>query len=176
MFFDKYVYIDLAPLKYAFQIIVVNFDLILSCCMNMPINNRPAAVSTTQQAALLKEIAFNADGLVAAVVQDATTNEFLMMAWMDETAFLRTLETGKACFYSRSRKTAWMKGESSGHLQIVREVLVDCDGDVVLLKVDSIGGMACHTGRRNCFFRKLENGAWVTQFEPIKSQTEIYGE
>jgi phosphoribosyl-AMP cyclohydrolase len=129
-----------------------------------------------QTAEILAQIAFNADGLVAALVQDATSNEFLMMAWMDETAFLRTLETGKACFYSRSRKAAWMKGESSGHLQIVREVLVDCDGDVVLLKVDSIGGIACHTGRRTCFFRKLENGAWVTQFDPIKSQTEIYGE
>ncbi len=144
--------------------------------MSTTANNESTTLSAAQRAALLKEIAFNADGLVAAVVQDATSNEFLMMAWMDETAFLRTLDTGKACFYSRSRKAAWMKGESSGHLQIVREVFVDCDGDVVLLKVDSIGGMACHTGRRNCFFRKLENGAWVTQFEPIKSQTEIYGE
>ncbi len=144
--------------------------------MNTIVNNETTALGVAQRTALLKEIAFNADGLVAAVVQDATSNEFLMMAWMDESAFLRTLESGKACFYSRSRKAAWMKGERSGHLQIVREVFVDCDGDVVLLKVDSIGGMACHTGRRNCFFRKLENGAWVTQFEPIKSQTEIYGE
>ena len=134
------------------------------------------AHGAAQTAEILAQVAFNADGLVAAVLQDASSNEFLMMAWMDETAFLRTLETGKACFYSRSRKAAWMKGESSGHLQIVREVLLDCDGDVVLLKVDSIGGIACHTGRRNCFFRKLENGGWVTQFDPIKSQTEIYGE
>ena len=104
------------------------------------------------------------------------TNEILMVAWMDRAAFLRTLETGKACYYSRSRKSAWMKGESSGHLQVLREVRIDCDGDVVLLKVEQLGGIACHTGRRNCFFRTLENGAWVTQFEPIKSAAEMYGE
>ncbi len=121
-------------------------------------------------------LAFDANGLVPAIAQDALTHEILMVAWMDRDAFARTLETGKACYYSRSRKSAWMKGESSGHLQIVREIRVDCDGDVVLLKVDQIGGIACHTGRRNCFFRKLENGDWVTEFEPIKSEKEIYGE
>ena len=103
------------------------------------------------------------------------TNAILMVAWMDRAAFERTITTGKACYYSRSRKSQWMKGESSGHLQILREVLIDCDGDVVLLKVEQIGGIACHTRRRNCFFRKLENGAWVTQFEPIKSEAEMYG-
>lgn len=131
---------------------------------------------TATQALLLAQLCFNKAGLVPAIVQDAVTNEMLMMAWMDKAAFLRTLETGKACFYSRSRKAAWMKGESSGHLQIVREVLIDCDGDAVLLKVDQIGGIACHTGRRHCFFRKLENGTWVTQFEPTKSEKEMYGE
>jgi phosphoribosyl-AMP cyclohydrolase len=125
---------------------------------------------------LLAELSFDANGLVPAIAQDAQTNEILMVAWMDRDAFARTLETGKACYYSRSRKAAWMKGESSGHLQIVREVRIDCDGDVVLLKIDQIGGIACHTGRRNCFFRKLENGGWVTEFEPIKSEKEIYGE
>jgi phosphoribosyl-AMP cyclohydrolase len=100
----------------------------------------------------------------------------LMVAWMDRVAFERTLATGKACYYSRSRKAAWMKGESSGHLQIVRDIRIDCDGDVVLLTIEQIGGIACHTGRRNCFFRKLENGAWVTEFEPIKSEKDIYGE
>ena len=69
-----------------------------------------------------------------------------------------------------------MKGESSGHLQILREIRIDCDGDVVLMKVDQLGGIACHTGRRNCFYRKLENGDWVNQFEPVKSEAEIYGE
>ncbi len=125
---------------------------------------------------LLAALAFEANGLVPAIAQDSQTREILMVAWMDRDAFLRTLETGKACYYSRSRKAAWMKGESSGHLQIVREVRIDCDGDVVLLTVDQIGGIACHTGRRHCFFRKLENGAWVTEFAPIKSEKEIYGE
>jgi phosphoribosyl-AMP cyclohydrolase len=122
------------------------------------------------------EICFNEQGLVTAISQDAVTGEILMVAWMDRDAWARTLDTGKACFYSRSRKAAWMKGERSGHLQIVREIRIDCDGDVVLLKVDQLGGIACHTGRRNCFFRTLENGAWVSQFEPLKSESEMYGE
>ena len=125
---------------------------------------------------VLDQLAFDANGLVPAIAQDAVTHEILMVAWMDRAAFLRTLETGKACYFSRSRKSAWMKGESSGHLQILREVRIDCDGDVLLLKVEQLGGIACHTGRRSCFFRKLENGAWVTEFEPIKSVAEIYGE
>jgi phosphoribosyl-AMP cyclohydrolase len=133
-------------------------------------------VKTEIQADVLAAIAFNEQGLVTAISQDAATDEILMVAWMDRAAFARTLETGKACFFSRSRQAAWMKGERSGHLQIVREIRIDCDGDVVLLKVDQLGGIACHTGRRNCFFRKLENGAWVTQFEPLKSESEIYGE
>jgi len=124
----------------------------------------------------LAELRFDAQGLIPAIAQDAVTNEILMVAWMDRAALLRTLETGRACYYSRSRKAAWMKGESSGHLQVLREVRIDCDGDVVLLKVDQLGGIACHTGRRNCFFRRLDNGDWVSQFEPIKSETEIYGE
>ena len=127
-------------------------------------------------ARVLDQLAFDANGLIPAIAQDAESNEILMVAWMDRAAFLRTLATGKACYYSRSRKSAWMKGELSGHLQILREVRIDCDGDVVLLKVEQLGGIACHTGRRNCFFRKLENGAWVTEFEPIKPESEIYSE
>jgi phosphoribosyl-AMP cyclohydrolase len=136
-------------------------------------------MTQTNAQTLLDAVRFDANepkGLVAAIAQDAETNEILMVAWMDRAALARTLETGKVCYYSRSRKAAWMKGETSGHLQIVREIRIDCDGDAVLLKVDQIGGIACHTGRRNCFFRKLENGAWVTEFEPIKSEKEIYGE
>lgn len=125
---------------------------------------------------VLDQLVFDVNGLVPAIAQDAVSGEVLMFAWMDRAAVLRTLETGKACYYSRSRKSAWMKGESSGHLQILREMRIDCDGDVLLLKVEQLGGIACHTGRRNCFFRKLENGAWVTEFEPIKSQAEMYGE
>ena len=126
--------------------------------------------------AVLEAVKFDQTGLVPAIAQDAVTNEILMVAWMDRAAFLRTVETGKACYFSRSRRSQWMKGESSGHLQILRELRIDCDGDVVLLKVEQIGGIACHTGRRNCFFRKLESGAWVTEFAPIKTEKEIYGE
>lgn len=125
---------------------------------------------------MLAELRFDEKGLIPAIAQDAVTNDILMVAWMDRAAFERTIATGKACYYSRSRQSAWMKGESSGHLQIVREVLIDCDGDVVLLKVEQLGRIACHTGRRNCFFRKLESGAWVSQFAPIKTEAEMYGE
>ena len=136
----------------------------------------PDSTKNPFPANVLDQLVFDANGLVPTIAQDAVTNEILMVAWMDRAAFLRTLETGKACYYSRSRKSAWMKGESSGHLQILREMRIDCDGDVVLLKVEQLGGIACHTGRRNCFFRTLTNGSWVTQFEPIKSQAEMYGE
>jgi len=136
----------------------------------------PAVLVAPISAAALAEVRFDAQGLIPAIAQDAVTNEILMVAWMDRDALLRTLSTGRACYYSRSRRSAWMKGESSGHLQILREIRIDCDGDVVLMKVDQLGGIACHTGRRNCFFRKLENGDWVNQFEPVKSEAEIYGE
>ncbi len=125
--------------------------------------------------ALLQELRFDAQGLIPAIAQDASTHEVLMFAWMDRAAILRTLATGKACYYSRSRRSAWMKGEQSGHLQIVREIRLDCDGDVLLLKVDQLGGIACHTGRRNCFYRRAEQGVWVTEFQPIRSEADIYG-
>ena len=136
---------------------------------------------TLMPAAVWAELRFDEKGLIPAIAQDVATNDILMVAWMDRAAFERTIATGKACYYSRSRQAQWMKGESSGHLQILREVLIDCDGDVVLLKVEQLGGVACHTGRRNCFFRKLENAKngkkqWVTQFEPIKNEAEMYGE
>ena len=131
--------------------------------------------------AVWAELRFDEKGLIPAIAQDAVTHEILMVAWMDRAAFERTIATGKACYYSRSRRSEWMKGESSGHLQILREVLIDCDGDVVLLKVEQLGGIACHTGRRHCFFRKLENSEsgqrrWVTQLDPLKTEAEMYGE
>lgn len=134
-----------------------------------------AAPDVKPAQALLAEIRFDSAGLVPAIAQDAVTREILMVAWMDRDAFQRTLVTGKACYYSRSRKAAWMKGESSGHLQIVREIRLDCDGDVLLLSVDQLGGIACHTGRRNCFFRKAADGQWVAEFEPLKTEAKIYG-
>ncbi|RMG89451.1 MAG: phosphoribosyl-AMP cyclohydrolase [Candidatus Dadabacteria bacterium] len=114
-------------------------------------------------------------GLVPAVVQDAETGEVLMLAYMNEEAFRRTLASGKAWFYSRSRDTYWMKGESSGHVQEVREVRVDCDADAVLLKVRQVGGAACHTGHRSCFYRRVQDGAFVEEGERVFDPEEVYG-
>ena len=104
----------------------------------------------------LDDVAWNSDGLVPAVAQDATSGEVLMVAWMNREALARTVETGEATYWSRSRRALWKKGETSGHVQRVRELRLDCDGDTILLAVESVGGVACHTGRRRCFFRRLE--------------------
>ncbi|NOY45229.1 MAG: phosphoribosyl-AMP cyclohydrolase [Deltaproteobacteria bacterium] len=116
-----------------------------------------------------------AGGLVPAVVQDADTGEVLMLAYMNEEALRRTLETGKAWFFSRSRNRFWMKGESSGHVQEVREVRVDCDADAVLLKVRQVGGAACHTGHRTCFYRRVQDGRLVVDGEKVFDPEEVYG-
>ena len=102
------------------------------------------------------EIKFNADGLIPAVVQDFRTNEVLMLAYMNEESLEKTLAEGKACYYSRSRQKLWVKGETSGHYQLVKDILVDCDADTFLLKVEQIEGTACHTGERTCFHRELK--------------------
>ena len=104
----------------------------------------------------LDEVAWNADGLVPAVAQDADSGEVLMVAWMNREALARTVASGEATYWSRSRKALWRKGETSGHVQKVREVRLDCDADTIVLQVESVAGVACHTGRRRCFFRKLE--------------------
>lgn len=114
------------------------------------------------------------DGLVPAVVQDAETGEVLMLAYMNQAAWEATLETGKATYYSRSRNTLWVKGESSSHVQEVREIRVDCDDDTVLLKVKQIGDAACHTGYRSCFYRKIENGRLETTGKKIFDPKEVY--
>ncbi len=123
----------------------------------------------------LNALAWNADGLVPAIAQDADTGEILMVAWMNRAALAATVERGQAVYWSRSRGRLWHKGESSGHTQTVREVRVDCDQDVVLLKVEQNGGIACHTGRRSCFFRRLEHGAWVEVAPVLKNPEDIYG-
>lgn len=107
---------------------------------------------------ILREINFK-DGLIAAVVQDFKTNEVLMCAFMNREALEISLSTGKMCFYSRSRRKLWVKGESSGHFQYIKEVRIDCDGDSLLFKVEQVKA-ACHEGYRSCYFRKLENGKW----------------
>lgn len=101
------------------------------------------------------------NGLIPAIVQDFKTNEILMVAYMNEDAYKKTLETGNACYYSRSRGKFWMKGEESGNIQKVKEILVDCDKDTLVLKIEQIGGAACHTGHRSCFYQKIENGELV---------------
>ena len=106
----------------------------------------------------LDAIAWNADGLVPAVAQDAASGEVLMLAWMNREALARTVATGEAVYWSRSRSTLWRKGETSGHLQKIVEIRLDCDADAILLRVEQVGAIACHTGRRRCFFNLLEAG------------------
>jgi len=114
-------------------------------------------------------------GLVPAVVQDFTSGEVLMLAFMNRAAWEQTLSTGRATYYSRSRQQLWVKGRSSGNIQIVKEIRIDCDGDTVLLKVEQVGGAACHTGYRSCFYKKVENGSVTVIGEPIFDPEEVYG-
>jgi len=122
----------------------------------------------------LDEVPWNGDGLVAVVAQEETTNRVLTVAWMNRDALKETAETKQAVYWSRSRKKLWRKGEESGHVQKVREVRIDCDSDAILLKVEQVGGIACHTGRESCFFRKLEGGKWVTIDPVLKDPKLIY--
>jgi len=114
------------------------------------------------------------DGLVPAIVQDAETKDVLMMAYMNRESWENTLKTGKATFWSRSRKQLWLKGESSGHVQIVKEIFIDCDDDTILLLVDQLGGAACHTGHRSCFFRKRVGDDFVVIGEKVFDPKEVY--
>ncbi len=113
-------------------------------------------------------------GLLPAIVQDDETGEVLMLAYMNRDAWLKTLETGKATFWSRSRNALWLKGETSGHVQLVREVRMDCDDDTILLKVYQTGGAACHTGYRSCFYRKLVNGVIENTGVRIFNPEDVY--
>ncbi len=125
--------------------------------------------------AWLEEVRWNEEGLVPAIAQEADTGKVLMLAWMNRQALALTLEEGIAVYWSRSRKTLWRKGETSGHFQRVREIRLDCDGDAVLLKVTQEGGIACHTGRVSCFYRRLEGERWQV-VEPVSKAPEaIYG-
>ena len=114
------------------------------------------------------------DGLVPAIVQDFQTGEILMLAYMNPEAFNATLSTGKATYYSRSRQSLWVKGETSGNMQLIKEIRIDCDDDTVLLKVEQLGGAACHTGHRSCFFKKVEDGSIRIMGEPIFDPREVY--
>jgi phosphoribosyl-AMP cyclohydrolase len=122
----------------------------------------------------LDEVAWNEDGLIPAIAQNAGDGRVLMLAWMNREALAATVERGEAVYYSRSRGKLWHKGEESGHTQKVREVRLDCDGDVVLLAIEQTGGIACHTGHARCFFRRLENGRWVETEAVLKNPEQIY--
>ena len=122
----------------------------------------------------LDEIAWNDDGLVPAIAQDQSSGEILMMAWMNREALKLSREQGRAVYWSRSRRKLWFKGEESGHVQHLSEIRVDCDSDVILLQVEQVGGIACHTGRRRCFFRILRDEGWEIDEQQIKNPDEIY--
>lgn len=123
----------------------------------------------------LDEIKWTDDGLVPAIAQDWQSGEVLMMAWMNRESLAQTIDSGEAVYWSRSRQQLWHKGESSGHSQKVKQLRLDCDSDVVLLSVEQIGAIACHTGRRSCFYRTLDEGEWRITDDIIKSPDEIYG-
>jgi phosphoribosyl-AMP cyclohydrolase len=124
----------------------------------------------------LDKVNWTADGLVPVIAQEVGTNAVLMFAWMNHEALRLTVETGHAVYWSRSRHKLWRKGEESGHVQKVHEIRLDCDEDVVLLTVEQAGGIACHTGRHDCFFQKLENGDWITDRPVLKNPEDIYSE
>ncbi len=122
----------------------------------------------------LSKINWSEDGLIPVIAQEADSGKILMVAWMNRDALKLTVEKREAVYWSRSRKKLWHKGEESGHIQKLKDIYLDCDEDVLLLIVEQIGGIACHTGRHNCFFQKLENNEWVIAAPVIKDPLEIY--
>lgn len=132
----------------------------------------PTSVSDNEW---LDSVRWTSDGLVPAIAQDADSGIILMMAWMNRESLALTARDGVAVYWSRSRGRLWRKGESSGHEQRVRELRLDCDDDVILLKVEQRGGIACHTGRQSCFYRRLEAGQWVTTDPVLRDPASIYG-
>lgn len=124
--------------------------------------------------AWLNQVKWDEQGLVPAIAQDAQTGEVLMFAWMNREALEKTAQIGEVVYWSRSRRKLWHKGEESGHTQKVLEIRTDCDSDVVLLKIEQTGGIACHTGRRSCFFNKLDAGSWLAADPVLKDPAEIY--
>jgi phosphoribosyl-AMP cyclohydrolase len=122
----------------------------------------------------IDEVPWDQEGLVSAIAQDAASGRILMVAWMNREALQQTVARKEAVYWSRSRKKLWHKGEESGHVQKVLEVRLDCDADAILLQVEQGGGIACHTGRESCFFRKLEDGRWVSTDPVLKDPKLIY--
>lgn len=137
--------------------------------------NESASAQAPQSTDWLDAVRWDERGLVPAIAQDAASGAVLMVAWMNREALALTASEGRAVYWSRSRNRLWRKGEDSGHVQRVRELRLDCDGDVIVLKVEQLGGIACHTGRASCFFRVLQGGAWHTVEPVLKDPGEIYG-
>lgn len=127
--------------------------------------------------ALLDAVTFDAAGLVPAIAQDAVSGQVLMVAWMNRDALAETVSSARAVYFSRSRRRLWRKGEESGHVQRVRDIRLDCDGDVILLSVEQVGGIACHTGREHCFYRRVsEGGEWEAVEPVLKDPATIYAD
>lgn len=123
----------------------------------------------------LDAVKWDKDGLVPAIAQDARSGKVLMLAWMNRDALEATAREGRAVYWSRSRRKLWRKGEESGHVQQVKDIRLDCDNDAVLLSVEQVGGIACHTGRERCFYQRHEEGRWRDVEPVVKSEQEIYG-
>ena len=123
---------------------------------------------------ILPDFSKSEDGLIPAVAQDAETGDILMLAYVNQAAWEETLKSGRACYWSRSRSRLWKKGEESGNWQEIKEILVDCDGDSIIYKIEQKGGIACHTGRRSCFYNQSEGDGFVTNSEPLKDPKDLY--
>lgn len=132
-------------------------------------------VESTMPEDWLDKIQWNADGLIPVIAQETGTGKVLMLAWMNRESLQRTLATGEAVYWSRSRRRLWHKGETSGNTQRVVQIRLDCDGDTLLLEVEQRGGIACHTGRHNCFFNRLEEGGWRVVEPVLKDPGQMYG-
>ncbi len=122
----------------------------------------------------LEQIKWTADGLVPVIAQETGSGKVLMMAWMNREALTLTVQEGRAIYWSRSRNKLWRKGEESGHVQLLKDIRLDCDNDVILLEVEQLGGIACHTGRHNCFYQQLQDEEWVAVEPVIKDPNKIY--
>jgi len=129
----------------------------------------------SESAAITQQIKWNEQGLVPAIAQDWQTGEVLMLAWMNREALELTVSEGRAIYWSRSRCALWRKGEESGHVQKLKELRIDCDADTVLIRVEQLGGIACHTGRRSCFYQKWDGSDWKVTDAVLRSPTDIYG-
>ena len=129
---------------------------------------------TTSGLQWLDDIKWTDDGLVPVIAQDAASGKVMMFAWMNRESLQLSVEEGRAIYWSRSRKKLWRKGEESGHVQRIKDIRLDCDNDVILLAIDQIGGIACHTGRERCFYKQLQDGEWVEVEPVIKDPSAIY--